>query len=430
MFKKVISPFFDPTTKQDFDQTSDIEIFIVQNEVILFQRIALVSAALTIVFTPIYFLSGFPEIAWIPLPGTAIFLMCAWKARKFPLWTRSTYLFTAQALVFFFSNIYSLSSCLFLFFIPIIFFPLIFFSHKEKFLIICFCILGLLLLLWMVTDPGGFFIKGTFSNILLKTAQSFSVLGTLVMLGLFVNIYRKMNQAFVRSLSEYAKIATLGRFAASVVHEVSNPLTVAMNLSSCIYRELDGPNADIDSLKKLCKKVQSSTTYMANVIDGLKKLSLSAQALKFERFPLREAIEEAIQLSESKALKSQVTLALNGDSQITLSAARTQIIQVLVNLIKNAIEACAESSERWVAISYYEIASQVTIQIRDSGPGIDPKIREHIFEPFHSTKSAQGGTGLGLAICTQIIAAHSGDLFVESFSSPTCIQINLPRKGD
>ena len=134
-----------------------------------------------------------------------------------------------------------------------------------------------------------------------------------------------------------------------------------------------------------------------------------------DRFDLNEAIDEVIGLARSAIAKNGVSVQTRfTEGSLTVHGDRVQVQQVLLNLILNAVEAMSavEEDVRELLLSTERSETcDVLVAVRDSGPGIDPERREHVFDAFYTTKSS--GVGMGLSICRAIVGAHGGRLWVD-----------------
>ena len=206
---------------------------------------------------------------------------------------------------------------------------------------------------------------------------------------------RQSEEALRRS----EKMAAAGRLAATVAHEINNPLEGIMNLAFLLRQELGNSPVAAD--------------YLGALDNELKRLALiTRRTLAFYRdteppgqFSLRELIEEIVQLFRPKLATASIELrcTIGGTPEIYGSAG--EIRQVLLNLLANAMEAIGTGGCIEVAVGVER--DEVVIRVIDNGPGIDHEIAKRIFEPFFTTKS-KTGTGLGLALSRDIVERHRG----------------------
>ena len=226
---------------------------------------------------------------------------------------------------------------------------------------------------------------------------------------------RQSEEALRRS----EKMAAAGRLAATVAHEINNPLEGIMNLAFLLRQEvLDRPLA---------------AEYLGSLDNELKRLALiTRRTLAFYRdteppgqFSLRELIEEIVQLFRPKLATASIEVRsfIDGNPEIYGSAG--EIRQVLLNLLANAMEAIGTGGS--IEVNVAEERDDVVIRVCDSGPGIEEAVAKRIFEPFFTTKS-KTGTGLGLALSRDIIERHRGRIEVTNARTRGAVfSVYLPR---
>jgi signal transduction histidine kinase len=217
-------------------------------------------------------------------------------------------------------------------------------------------------------------------------------------------------------LARAARLASLGELAGSIIHEVNQPLTgIMMSAEACLeWLELDP--ADLREARKSVIRIIDQARRASDVVGGLKSLVRNA-GLHFTAVQINEAIEEVLLLSKSELERAGVTLRTDFDTSIPrIEADRVQIQQVVLNLVRNAIDAMAVVKDRpgvlTVTSSSKVTDGHASVTIADTGVGIDPTSRERLFEALYTTKSE--GLGLGLSICRKIVSAHGGRLWAET----------------
>jgi len=215
-------------------------------------------------------------------------------------------------------------------------------------------------------------------------------------------------------LTHANRLATLGQLAASVAHEVNQPIGAAHNNARAALRFLAVEPPELGEVAEALECVVKET-YQAGDIIGRIRDQIKKAAPRREGVDLNEAIEDVIALVRGELSKHRVSLRRELAAELPLvTADRVQLQQVILNLILNAIEAMmnVEAEARELLIS---TASQpgvgVLVAVGDSGPGVDAAYRERIFESFYTTKA--GGLGIGLSICRSIVDVHGGRLWVE-----------------
>lgn len=211
------------------------------------------------------------------------------------------------------------------------------------------------------------------------------------------------------------KLTTLGELTANISHEINNPLTIAAGHSEIIkdYLSLPDPTTKLDKLQQANQTVLDSLERVNQIIKNMKDFLHQSEDQK-EYCNLGELIDSAIEWVKPNAEKAQVTIKKDiADNSVAL-VNRIKIEQVVINLIKNSIDAIIDSKTKNGEITVSLIKSdsdqQTYIDIIDNGPGMPEDIKKNLFKPFQSTKDAGHGTGLGLSICAKIVESHRGRL--------------------
>jgi C4-dicarboxylate-specific signal transduction histidine kinase len=228
-------------------------------------------------------------------------------------------------------------------------------------------------------------------------------------------------QAFADARNELARasrLALVGELAGSIIHEINQPLTgISMSAQACL-RWLDQSPDRQDEARKSAIRIIEQTDRATDVIAGLKSLVRDAR-LQFADTDINEAVEDVLRLSTREFEHSGVTLHSDFDRSLPkIEADRVQLQQVVLNLVRNAIEAMVdvEGRHRTLTVSSKLSKDHALVIIADTGVGIEPSIKERLFDALNTTK--MGGLGLGLSICRKIVAAHGGRLWVEESTTP------------
>ena len=216
-------------------------------------------------------------------------------------------------------------------------------------------------------------------------------------------------------LAHAGRLATMGQLAASIAHEVNQPIGAVRNNAHAALRFLAAESPDLQEVREALECVVSETYRAGDILGGIRDQIKKAPPRK-ERVDLSEAIGEVIALVRGELLKNHVSVQTKlAQGLPPAHGDRVQLQQVVLNLIVNAIEAMAGVGERereLVVSTEVRGAEGLLVAVQDSGPGIAPRDRERIFESFVTTK--EGGVGIGLSICRAIVEAHGGRLWADA----------------
>jgi len=228
----------------------------------------------------------------------------------------------------------------------------------------------------------------------------------------------ELRQAYDR-LNEGQRLMTLGTFAASIAHEVNQPLTgIITNTSTCLNM-LTGNPANLSGARTSAERALRDGNRAAQIIDRLRTL-FSRGATKHEPIQLNDAVAEVIALCAHELQRNRVALRTEFAGNLpTIMGDRIQLQQVVLNLIVNAVDATKgiEGRSRDIRVGTSTSGSgAVLFWIRDSGVGIDPSQTEKLFDTFFTTKAQ--GMGVGLSISRSIIETHEGRLWAAANDGP------------
>jgi PAS domain S-box-containing protein len=213
-------------------------------------------------------------------------------------------------------------------------------------------------------------------------------------------------------LAHISRVSTVGEMAASLAHEVKQPMAAAHTYAAAALRFLDKSPPDVAEVREALTCIVNETDRANNVVDRIGSLIKKAPPRK-EVVDLNAALLEVTALTRSEAVKTGVTVGTQlADELPRIQGDRVQLQQVMLNLIVNAIQSMSgvEDGNRKLHISTVSIEPEgVCVAVRDTGHGLRPESLLRLFEPFYTTKP--DGMGMGLSICRSIIEAHGGRLW-------------------
>jgi PAS domain S-box-containing protein len=212
-------------------------------------------------------------------------------------------------------------------------------------------------------------------------------------------------------LARVGRLAVMGELAASLAHEVNNPLGAMVTNASAGQRLVAQGKIGTDEFQELLADIVADGQRARDVIDGIRNM-VRKGAAAHSLVDLRDLIRDLMRIVRADAIARKVRLVAEVDSNPGIILAdRVQLLQVLLNLTMNAFEALAviRGDARRVVIRADRVQNgKVCVSVRDAGPGFPEGLTDQLFEPFFSTKAE--GTGMGLAIARSIVEAHGGTL--------------------
>ena len=227
------------------------------------------------------------------------------------------------------------------------------------------------------------------------------------------------------------KLASVGRLAAIVAHELNNPLAGIVNYSKLLIRRIDNNKISEDGYEKsreILDMMMSEALRCGDIVKNLLQFSRQSD-LMLSPNDIRSIIHESIQLIEHLITLRNIHLQLDlADELPAVNCDSQKIKQVLLALMINGCDAITEEGIIKVSCSYLPSAESVEIKIQDNGVGMDGDMERRIFEPFFTTKEEGEGVGLGLSVALSIIERHGGSIKTESSRNDgTTFTILLPR---
>ena len=215
-------------------------------------------------------------------------------------------------------------------------------------------------------------------------------------------------------LAHMDRVSIFGEMAAGIAHEINQPLTAISAYASAGLRRIDSEEINISKLKDLFEKISTATQRTNDVIMRLKKM-LKPMSKMIDCIDINKLIRESIDIMkiDTRSNKFEFILLLSGDLPKAVGDV-AQLQQVILNLVRNSIDASIDSSfeNNKIVISSENVIDEnkIEISVKDYGSGIKPEIEDNIFAPFQTTK--ESGMGIGLSICQTIIQAHNGKIWV------------------
>jgi PAS domain S-box-containing protein len=230
-------------------------------------------------------------------------------------------------------------------------------------------------------------------------------------------------------LAHINRVGMMGELAASIAHEVNQPLSgVVVNANACL-RWLAGDSPNLQEARETVRRIVRDGKRAGDVIARIRALATKTASAK-ERLDMNEAIREVIALAGDELRKNRVAVRTEfAPDLLPVLGDRVQLQQVVLNLVMNGIEAMSSVDERpreLIIQTQNDDAGQVRVTVRDTGIGLDPQSLERMFEAFYTTK--HGGMGMGLSISRSIIQNHGGRLWAVANEGPgMSVQFTIPK---
>ena len=250
-----------------------------------------------------------------------------------------------------------------------------------------------------------------------------------MLIGVVDNSARKAAETTLQQVqSEFAhaaRVSMLGELTASLAHEVNQPLAAIATSASASLRWLAAEAPDLDEVHSLNMRMVADARRAADIIARVRAMAERREAER-QLLQLNQLVEEALAFLAHELSMKAVEIETNlADGLSLVEVDRTQIQQVIVNLVVNAAQAMVDSPTRRLRIVTAQTDRGVSLSVADTGPGL-PADTDRIFESFYTTK--QSGMGIGLAICRSLIEAHGGRISAANDGTGACFTVWLPQQ--
>ncbi|WP_373490298.1 ATP-binding protein [Parasphingorhabdus sp.] len=210
-----------------------------------------------------------------------------------------------------------------------------------------------------------------------------------------------------------SRVNAMGTMAATLAHELNQPISAIANYTAGMMRLIEPSDKNADRLTQAVEGIEQASQNAAEIIQSLREMTKKRVPVRAP-FNLKSAIDECVRLVNA-AVPPQVNIVDDVPGDLTMTADRVQIQQVIINLLRNGCDAVLESERQIVSIEAKDQGTELLVSVSDTGPGLSADTESGIFT--WSTSAKESGMGLGLSICRTIVEAHSG-LIALAESSP------------
>ncbi|QKT03834.1 PAS domain-containing protein [Ectothiorhodospiraceae bacterium 2226] len=243
---------------------------------------------------------------------------------------------------------------------------------------------------------------------------------------------RRAQETQIRSKQEEvlktARLASLGEMAAGIAHELNTPLNTIQNYVDLIRKTRVEGKLHPEYTDKAIDAIEDTVARISEIVVGLRSFARVDSNHDTRPCDVIALIRDVITMCDFHLRNKGVRLEFDPAREaLPVRCHPTQLSQVFVNLINNAIDAVRNLEDKWIRIEIEEEDDTAVVRVIDSGGGISGKIAAMVMTPFFTTK--EEGTGLGLSLARSIMKAHRGDLRVDTQHHNTCFELTIPKVG-
>ena len=239
----------------------------------------------------------------------------------------------------------------------------------------------------------------------------------------YIILFRDLSevQELKKEVERSTRLASIGRLAAGVAHEIRNPLSSIKGFATYFGERYKDIPEDKDTAQIMVNEVERLNRVISQLLEFARPVNIDKKTLD-----IKTVINHSVKMLERNAGEKNIRIKVEIPSGIPhIAVDSDRINQVFLNLFLNSIEAMDSGGELSIAVDYDHANDMMRIKVSDTGKGIVPKDIGNVFDPYFTTK--QSGTGLGLAIVHRIIESHNGEIKVESDQGKgTDVTITLP----
>jgi len=237
---------------------------------------------------------------------------------------------------------------------------------------------------------------------------------------------REAQDRLVRS----ERLASVGRLAAGLAHEIGNPIASLLGLEDLLLQGGLDPGEERDFLLRIRKETERIHNVLRDLLEFARPASAKTDDGADKPGSIPEAVSDVVALVRPQSSFRDVDLRIEADPSLpAVALGNERIVQILLNLLLNAADAAGPKGR--VALRARRNGAMVEVVVEDNGPGIDPSIRARLFEPFVTTKEIGKGTGLGLAVCRGLVESARGTIQLdETFRRGARFVVELPTLPD
>ena len=223
-----------------------------------------------------------------------------------------------------------------------------------------------------------------------------------------------------------AKLASIGTLAASVGHEINNPMAIIRGHVSVMDSMISKDNIDLTKFKSSIEKIDNAVERAARIVRGLKSFSRNTEET-FDYFDLNLLVQETMEMFKDLYKKELIEFQLDLPEHSAGYGDSGKLQQVLINLITNAKDSLEGQKDKIINITIKENENRFDVFVNDTGKGIPHNILPNIFDPFFTSKDVNKGTGIGLAICHKIIKEHGYELKARNLTVGAELSFSIPK---
>jgi C4-dicarboxylate-specific signal transduction histidine kinase len=235
------------------------------------------------------------------------------------------------------------------------------------------------------------------------------------------------------------RLSSLGEMAASLAHEINNPLAIILAKASLTRRSLEsGREFTQQQLREALIRIEDTVDRISKIIKGIQTMARQSARDPFVKASVKTLIEDSLEICQFRLNYKQIPIEVSAvNAREFIECRPYQVVQILVNLINNSYDAILKSGmvhdKPWIRVSvefFGKDAAEksVEISVTDCGPGLSKDIVGSLMTPFFTTKPAGQGTGLGLSISKEIAKDHGGELYYDEASPNTRFVLKLPHQ--
>lgn len=223
----------------------------------------------------------------------------------------------------------------------------------------------------------------------------------------------QLEKQHLDELAHVARLGLMGELASGIAHEINQPLTAIAAYSQVNIRLIDNDEPDLNTIHETLKKISEQAVRAGSIIRRMREF-ISNQTQHLSTVDINDLVKDAVELCCDECKQLDIKLILDLEQLLpSLSIDHIQIEQVIINLVKNSIDALVSipnGNLRLLNITtHLKDKQNIEIRVKDNGPGIGKTEQSQLFNPFYTTK--KNGMGMGLSICRSILEAHNGTLY-------------------